>query len=111
MDFKEFEKMIPSLIPIILIIVVSWVFSFLAAKMKKTQQQTDEPSSAGRGEEQLSDFLNFRKGADMFPGSQEETAGPREQMPPANVSDWRSYRGLQGPRVSSEPIKPKWWGA
>jgi hypothetical protein len=111
MDFKEFEKLIPSLVPIILIIVVSWVFSFLAAKMRKAQPQTDESAPADRREDLLGDFLNLGKGAETFPGSQQETAGRPGAMPPTRVSDWRSYKGLEAPRITSAPIRPKWWGA
>ncbi len=111
MDFKEFEKLIPSLIPIILIIVVSWVFSFLAAKMRKQQQPANESQSTGRGENPLTALLNIGKGDDFFPSGQ---GGPNVrpgQQAPVDMADWRSYRDPQAPRITSDPIKPKWWGA
>jgi hypothetical protein len=111
MDFKDLEKLIPSLLPIILIIVVSWVFSFLASKMRKPQQQEGESAPAERGGDLLGDLFNLGKGQDVFQRPQGRPAGPAGEIQPMDMGDRRPYQDVRGPSISPRPIEPRWWGA
>lgn len=105
----DFENILYSLIPLILIIVFSWLFSFLGSKMKKQAQQG--PESAGRQDSSLADILSGGKGEDYLFGSGEAIPDETGQAQRGAQTDWRTYRDRQAPKVSSKPINPKWWGA
>jgi len=106
----DIENILYSLIPLILIIVFSWLFSFLGSKMKKQAQQ-GASSSAGRQESSMMDLLTGEKSEDNLFGSEGTAADQPGQAQRLDPTDWMTNRGQQGPKVSSKPIKPKWWGA
>jgi hypothetical protein len=106
----DVEKVLYSLIPLVLIIVFSWLFSFLGSRMKRQNDQTGL-SSEEPADDRLIDLIAGRADDDlhMVPGA-ENVEGPREPVQ-ADYSDWRTYRDPQAPRVTPDPIRPKWWGA
>jgi len=102
-------SLLRSLIPLILIIGFSWLFSALGSRMKKRSEQAEAEAdndagadifglfSASPDEEPLDrpDYLH--------PDAPEEI-GPE---PPA-VQDFADRYGA--PVVTPDPIKPSWWG-
>lgn len=106
----DIENILYSLIPLILIIVFSWLFSFLGSRMKKQAEQ-GASSSAGRQESSVMDLLTGGKSEDYLFGSEHTAADQVGQAQRLDSADWKTYRDQQAPKVSSKPIKPKWWGA
>jgi hypothetical protein len=104
------EKVLYSLIPLVLIIVFSWLFSFLGSRMKRQNDQTDL-SSEEHADDRLIDLIAGRADDDllMVPGGESaERPGEPVQI---DSSDWPTYQDPQAPRVTPDPIRPKWWGA
>jgi hypothetical protein len=98
-----------SLAPLVLIIVFSWLFSFLGSKMKK-QGQGAAPQSQREPQGDLIDLFPDagRQGSPGQPGTEQATWG---QGRPADVTTWNSRTAGGPPPVTAAPIKPKWWGA
>ncbi len=105
----DIKALLYSLLPLILIVVFSWLFSALAAKGRK-QGETDEQSTlAEEPNERPLQRIPKEVGA---PG-----AGPfdyRERVPDVTATDYGDYAQYQESLRQAEmskPIKPKWWGA
>jgi|GEM_PF-491815 len=118
----EIDKLIYSIIPLVLIIFFSWLFSVMGSRMKKqmgeespgvmnspgTQQDAGAVKSSG---DPLLDLFGRLQG-DKIVVTEEEEAPPRMGgMPKTEKAPWGMHQDPQAPRVSSEPITPKWWGA
>ncbi|MBI5569989.1 MAG: hypothetical protein HY914_08600 [Desulfomonile tiedjei] len=119
---ENLKDILYSLLPLILIIFISWFFSFLGPKMKK---QIEEGTKAGNGEsrnELLEIFLG--QGSAKGAGPPAESPEPRSEMPgpglsmpgsgvpaPGDKAAPMPLPRYTGPPVTPEPIKPKWWGA
>ncbi|MEJ2717255.1 MAG: hypothetical protein P8182_08965, partial [Deltaproteobacteria bacterium] len=104
-------KVLYSLVPLILIIFFSWLFSFMGSRMKKQTDRTDVSSTENDDDGRLIDFLTGHADDDllMVPGG-EGPERPKETVE-VDSSDWRTYRDPRAPRVTPDPIRPKWWGA
>jgi hypothetical protein len=106
----DVEKVLYSLIPLILIIFFSWLFSFMGSRMKK---QTDQAgvSSTENDDDRLMDLLTGHADDDLLvvPGTEGQERS-RETVE-VDSSDWGTHRDPQAPRVTPDPIRPKWWGA
>jgi hypothetical protein len=109
----DIEKAVYSFLPLILIIVVSWVLSLLGSKMKKSGQNEGVTLKRGPAESPM-DILVEK------PSEQVRTIPtiPRdsEDFEPGPVfrpdsSEWGMDKAPQSPPVTPKPIKPKWWGA
>jgi hypothetical protein len=105
---EKADNILYSIIPLILIIVLSWLFSFLGSKKRK-ETEGAENSSGMRVADQFFDFV--AKG-------EERQEVPREGPPEwAEVRDrspdtpWIRQPAMRGPQISAKPIEPKWWGA
>ncbi len=99
-----------SLAPLVLIIVFSWLFSFLGSKMKK-QGQGAAPQSQREPQaefiELISDAVRGERPGEARPGKGACAAAGR----PADFTTWNPQAIPGGPSVTLAPIKPKWWGA
>ncbi len=119
---ENLKDIVYSLLPLVLIIIISWFFSFLGPKMKK---QLEEKAQAG-GEEPRNELMEifFGQGPPKEAGQPAEKPGPRSQLPGPDFSMARSavpapgdaaapmpIPRYTGPTVTPDPIKPKWWGA
>ncbi|HTY25906.1 MAG TPA: hypothetical protein VMC85_22445 [Desulfomonilaceae bacterium] len=104
----KLENVLYSLLPLVLIILVSWLFSFLGSRMKK-QAQLGTAATRPETEEDFPDFLSELP-AEPTRMTQPPTGG-RPYSAPAGITIWTPGMGSSGPRVTAEPIKPKMWGA
>lgn len=99
---NNIENILYSLIPLILIILFSWLFSFLGSKMKKPEE-----SSEGAGGRNLGDRI-----LEMMKEGQDETPAEPVKRGPVAIDSrvgWPQQTG--NPVITPKPIKPKWWGA
>lgn len=104
----DVEKVLYSLIPLILIILFSWLFSFLGSRMKRETDQADTEDTA---DDRLMDFLTGRADDDPLVLRGEESAERSGESVPVDSTGSQKYWDLQAPRITSDPIRPKWWGA
>jgi len=98
------ENILKSILPLIIIIVVSWLISSLGSRLKKQ-------NGTIQGEDQLAEKNIF----DFLSETKEEAALPENDTRKADVGtaagkSWPGYP-TGGPPVTANPIKPKWWGA
>jgi hypothetical protein len=107
----DIKNVLYSLIPLILIILFSWLFGVLGSKMKKPTEESDVSLKRGP-EDQPFDILSaIREAAGQAPAPQgalkinDRTATPMESVA------WGTGTGPGGPNVTPKPITPKWWGA
>ena len=99
-----------SLLPLILIILFSWLFGKLGSKMKKPTEETDASAKGGPEDQPLDIFSVMREAAGRVPPPQGgATVGDRIGTSGAGVR--LTEMGSGGPRVTPTPITPKWWGA
>jgi len=105
---ENLENIFYSILPLIVIIVISWLFSSMGSRLKK---QT--PSVGGEPEptpsRRLIDLITEGVEPEVPPG-QERGAEIPGQARPADAVGWPRRTG-GGPTVSPKPITPKWWGA
>ncbi len=107
----ESKNVIWSLVPLILIILFSWLFGVLGNKMKKPQQKADDSVKTAPDEQPLDIFTALRQAAGQV-STTEGDVNVNERVPTvAGNQVWRPDKGLTGPRVTPKPITPKWWGA
>lgn len=105
------ENILKSLLPLILIILFSWVFSFLSRKKKQLEPEKNTATDRAQAED-LIDIFSGRSG--QQPLSSE--AGV-ENLPPlpsgaaSGAARWAPQGRLGPPPVTADPIKPKMWGA
>jgi hypothetical protein len=104
----KFENILYNIAPLILIIAVSWFFSFLASKARKQTGQPDRPQpQENRGG--LADVF-FEEDDGRKPEASAPVRGP-SSMPPVELGERARQPRSVGPQVTAKPIKPKWWGA
>ncbi len=100
------ENILYSLLPLVLIIVFSWLFGSLGSRMKKKAGATGKSTTPREQGEDLFDFFAARS------GEQPSESGTENLPPlPSGASTWVTQRGLNPPPVTADPIKPKMWGA
>lgn len=102
------ENILFRIVPLILIIAVSWFFSFLSAKAKKRTQQTPQEQQTQPEKGSMDLFFGMEDDAE----SPKLAPGPPEQTVPGadpGTTLWKP----QAPEghVTPKPIEPKWWGA
>lgn len=98
-----------SIAPLVLIIVFSWLFSYLGSRMKK-QSQGAAPQSQTEPEDQLMDLFPDG-GREEFPGQPRAEQAPLGLGRLADFTTWNPRTAEGPPPVTPTPIKPKWWGA
>jgi hypothetical protein len=107
---EKIGNILYSLIPLILIIVFSWLFSRLGAKMRKQGQEAEVPREKEREFQLIDLFANDKEPsgptAPQLPGTERQ---PEFMQPSLGAGMPRTVAG--GPVVTPKPIEPKWWGA
>ena len=102
------ENILYSLLPLVLIVVFSWLFGLLGSRMKKQAASSGKPAEQREEGENLFDLFAARSGGQ--PGAWEpgmESLPP----PPTDAAPWARRRGVNPSLVRADPIKPKMWGA
>ncbi|AFM26005.1 hypothetical protein [Desulfomonile tiedjei] len=97
---KDIESILYSLIPLVLIILFSWLFSFLGSKMKKPSENGDQVPGRVLGDR----FFDLMK-------EEESEEVPQQRQPQTPQPGITIPQGSGAPLVSAKPITPKWWGA
>jgi len=106
----KIENILYSIIPLILIIVFSWLFSLLGSKMRK-QGQEGEASGEKDRQFQLTDlFAQDKEVAGPTSMPIPEMDRPPDLMQPSLRTDM-SKMAPGKPPITPKPIEPKWWGA
>jgi hypothetical protein len=141
MQWQEFlldsENPLYSLIPLILIFLVTWILSALSSKYKKDQPEQEEGEREDSGKSLMDLFLKAGNFEQQETGARErsreeygpdgwdyESEGYGEYHQPYYMEDEVDiHGGLPEPEeqdyayygynevVTPDPIKPKWWGA
>lgn len=106
----KIENILYSIIPLILIILFSWLFSFLGSKMRKQQEETNAAPEKGH-DYQLIDLLTDQKPVPSAAESQPAPLNWTTAFPAADQRVPKSPATPGGPQVTPRPIRPKWWGA
>lgn len=103
---EKIDNLLYSLIPLVVIILLSWLFSYLGSKRRK-ETEGEEPSGTRAGD-QFFDF--FDRNEEEEPPTVSAVGRPevREEFGGDIRSDHPRFRGQE---VTAKPIKPKWWGA
>jgi hypothetical protein len=102
------QNILYSLLPLVLIIVFSWLFGLLGSRMKKRAASAGNSTTQREEGEDLFDLFATRS------GEQPDASQPgMESLPPlpTDAAPWALRRGLTPPSVTADPIKPKMWGA
>lgn len=105
---KNLDNILYSLIPLILILVLSWLFSFLGSKKRKETEDA-ENSASTRVADQLFDF--FAQDREREEVQQEGPSQRADVRQGSQDSLWTGQSVMRGPQISPKPIEPKWWGA
>ncbi len=103
-----------SLIPLILIVIFSWIFSLLGSRMKQKAEEAKESGEGWTEEEFLQLFTRDDE------DEERKERYDQSEYPSYQMSDQEAYDyGMQewerrtveagGPVVTPDPIKPKWW--
>lgn len=105
---ENITNILYSLLPLIVIILLSWLFSQMGAKAKKRTEnaQKESPSTAG---DQIMDILLGKGEADRFPTRAQDRIPSRDSSITADA--WDVQKPVSGPEPTPKPITPKWWGA
>ena len=106
----EAKNVIFSLIPLILIILFSWLFGLLG-KGKKPTQETDLSPEKSPAEVPLDIFAQMRGQTGQAPAGQGEARVDERMAAPIGIRAGRAAKSSGAPRVTPKPITPKWWGA
>jgi hypothetical protein len=108
---EKATEILKSLIPLVLIILFSWLFSLMSSKARKQAQEKAPEAKQGTGSPILDMLLNVGEGEEEpRPGVplRNEASGSRMPLQPQAGGP----QGIPGqPQITSKPITPKWWGA
>jgi hypothetical protein len=108
----ELKDVLWTLLPLIMLIVVSWILSVLGSKVAKKSQEQEQLQGEAHGERSEELFIDVQD-EELFEPSRSEPeqpagAGHADQGQPA---EWGTVQPGEPPPMTSEPIKPRWWGA
>jgi hypothetical protein len=103
---EKIDNLLYSLIPLIVIILLSWLFSYLGSRRRKETE--GEETSGTRAGDQFFDFFDRSEEEETPTGA---TVGRPEVREEFGGGVWSDHPALRGPEVTAKPIKPKWWGA
>jgi hypothetical protein len=105
---QKLENLLVTLAPLILIIVVSWVFSYLSARLRKKTEQAAPSKKSETGKDLMDIFLEGAGPTDSPEPGELRTVPPG---PPIDAQQQGWHPDPASPRVTPHPIKPRWWGA
>ncbi|MGC8907703.1 MAG: hypothetical protein ACP5M0_09705 [Desulfomonilaceae bacterium] len=108
MDKENITNVLYSLLPLIIIIFLSWLFSQMGAKAKRRTETAEKEAPSLPGD-QIMDIL-LGKGPstkDQAPHPTESPAGSSSMT----VESWDVQRPVSRSEPTPKPITPKWWGA
>lgn len=107
---KDTDNILYSIIPLILIILFSWLFSLLGSKMRKQGKETETTGEKNRGFQLMDLLLEDKTGSGpastQLPGMDRPAELSHPDLP---VKMPKTAPG--SPPVTAKPIEPKWWGA
>lgn len=106
----DIEKLIYSVIPLVLIIFFSWLFSVMGSRMKK-QAEEGSPGVAKSPGDQLLDLFGKVDDEKIVVNGEKPFSIQTDSAQPIGSTAWGTYRDPQVPVVTPKPITPKWWGA
>lgn len=106
----ELKDVLWTLLPLIMLIVVSWILSFLGSKVAKKSQEQQRLQGEAHGDSSEELFVDVEEEELFEPSRSErpEGAGYADQGQPA---EWGTVQPDEPPPMTPEPIKPRWWGA
>jgi hypothetical protein len=107
----DIKSVLYSLIPLILIIVFSWLFGLLGSKMKKPTEETEVSLQRGPEDQPLDILSAIKEAAGQGPEPQGGLQITDRTATPIDSGAWGSVTGRGAPSVTPKPITPKWWGA
>ncbi len=107
----DIKNVLYSLIPLILIIIFSWLFGLLGSKMKKPTEETEVSLKRGPEDQPLDILSAIKEAAGQAPAPQGALKISDRTATPIERRAWGTERGPGGPTVTPKPITPKWWGA
>jgi hypothetical protein len=105
---EKIEHIFYSLLPLILIIFVSWFFSFLGSRVKKQAEQAPHPAKPETDRDAVHLFSDED---DVMESPQQARQFPGLSAPPAESGTTLRQPASAGPQIVPKPIEPKWWGA
>jgi len=105
------KNVIFSLIPLILIVLFSWLFGLLGSRGKKPAEDMDQTTEKGPVDAPLDIFGQLRGQAGQSPPGQGNARVDERTATPIGIRVGRTAKSMDGPRVTPKPITPKWWGA
>jgi len=106
---EKIENLFYSLAPLIVIIILSWVFSRMGARARRqaASRQTGPEPQAGDG---LMEMLMGKKGEEMPLNQEQDSQSARHGAGPTPIG-WETQRMPSGAQPTPKPITPRWWGA
>jgi len=107
----DIKNVLYSLIPLILIIIFSWLFGLLGSKMKKPTEETEVSLKRGPEDQPLDILSAIKEAAGQAPAPQGALKISDRTATPIERGAWGTGTGPGGPNVTPKPITPKWWGA
>jgi hypothetical protein len=108
---EKIENILYSIVPLILIILFSWLFSFLGSKMRKQQPDEAVPEQEKGRDFRLIDLLTDQTEPPQTTDSRTAPLDWRGAEPGSRPPVQQSPTIPAGPQVTPRPIRPKWWGA
>ncbi len=105
---ENITNILYSLLPLVVIIFLSWLFSQMGAKAKKRAETQQKESSPLPGD-QIIDMILGKRGMDDASARTPEDFPTRDPGVPSET--WKPNKSGAGPQPTPKPITPKWWGA
>ncbi len=106
----ELEELLYSLIPLVLIIVFSWLFSFLGSRARARMESEDGSRLGDRDDELMRIFRN-EPDEERSAEADDEIVLDDEEGPGWDTVKPKDLWEEGAPLVTPDPIKPRWWGA
>jgi hypothetical protein len=107
---EKMEDILYSLIPLVIIVLISWLFSFLASKKRKQEDGVEDgPQTSPKN--QFLEFLSDEEDDDEDLILEKDLNSDKGDQQRFDLDTWAPDVPTGGPEVTPKPIKPKWWGA
>jgi hypothetical protein len=107
---EKIENILYSVIPLVLIILFSWLFSYLGSRMRKEQEEPGAVTAKDR-DYQLIDLMTDQKEAPRAAEAQSALADWPVAFPGTGQKSPMAQPTPGAPKINPRPIEPKWWGA